>query len=135
MLKFKNNRDKELFLCLHPILIMIYSDLFWYTKNKYGIDLVVTSTISTMEEDKKLGRTSDSHRTCRALDIRTKDIDVFIVDNIVHYINNKWQYKPFHYTSKSGASRLAYLHTGTAEHIHLSIGAKFKLSQYASTLQ
>lgn len=123
---FKNEKDRELFLCLHPILIMIYADLFHFAKSRYDIDLVVTSTVSTLAEDKVLGRTSAAHRECRAIDIRTRDVDSFIVQDLIDYINNKKEYNRFHYVSNRGEKRLAYFHIGTASHIHLSIHSQFK---------
>ena len=126
MLRFKNERDKELFFSLHPILIMIYADLFYYTKDKYNIELVITDTVSTLEKDVSLGRISPAHREHRAIDIRTRDIDAFVVQDIINYINNKDSYDEFKYVSRSGIRRLAYYHTHRGEHIHLAIHSKFK---------
>jgi len=125
-MKFKNERDKELFYLLHPALIMIYTDLNWYAKSNYNIDLTITQTVTTKELDRKYNRVSDSHRTARAIDIRTKNIDLIILQDLIYYINNKWGYKKFHYMAKSGAKRLAYYHEGTAEHIHLAIHKKYQ---------
>jgi hypothetical protein len=105
---------------------MIYAELHTYAKENYKIDLVITDTVSTPERDKKIGRVSTSHAEGRALDIRTKDIDVFIVNDLVNYINYKWAYQRYRYMSKSGAMRLAYYHTHRGEHIHLAIHSKYK---------
>jgi len=127
MIKFKNKKDVKLFCSLHPILIMIYADLFWYAKERHNIDLVVTETVSTSAIDKLLKRVSKSHTQCRAIDIRTRDIDAFVLEDIISYINNKPRYKKHHYLSSSGKKRLAYFHVGTAEHIHLAIHSKYSL--------
>ena len=127
MIEFKNEADRLLFTFLNPILIMIYADLFCYAKEKHGVDLVVTSTISDLARDKQLGRVSDSHRTSRAIDIRTKDLDAFIVNDLVSYINTKDMYGRYKYMSKSGERRLAYYHIGTHQHIHLAIHSKYSL--------
>lgn len=127
MLKFKSKKDREMFTMLHPVLIMIYADLFWYAKSKHGIELVVTDTISTEYRDKKLGRVSSSHRDKRALDIRTKDLSAFVVNDLLDYINNKPEYDQYKYVSNSGQRRLAYYHVGSAEHLHLAIHKKFAL--------
>lgn len=128
MIKFKEEKDKMFFTMLHPAIIMIYADLYLYAKEKHNIDLVVTDTISTYEEDMSLGRISDAHRTARALDIRTKNIDTMIVRDLISYINNKWIYKKYHYMSRDGVSRLAYYHNHRGEHIHLAIHKKFSKS-------
>jgi len=122
---FKYKRDKRMFTTLHPLLIMIYADLFWYVKSKYNIELVVTSTVSNKLTDKLLKRTSNAHSQSRALDIRCKDVDVLILNDAIEYINNKPEYEQYHYLSSSGLRRLAYIHTGTAEHIHLSIHKRY----------
>jgi hypothetical protein len=137
MLKFKEEKDKMLFSMLNPILIMIYADLYLYAKEKYNVELVITDTISTLEKDKELGRVSASHREARAIDIRTKDIDAFTVNDLVNYINTRLAYKKYHYMSKSGVKRLAYYHTHRGEHIHLAIHKKYansNIQKYVSSL-
>lgn len=127
MLAFKHDRDREMFTFLNPILIMIYADLFSYAKEKHNVNLVITDTISDHETDKQHGRTSSSHREARAVDIRTKNLNAFIVNDLVNYINNKPEYARYKYVSKSGDRRLAYYHIGNAEHIHLALHSKFAM--------
>jgi hypothetical protein len=125
-MKFKHEKDMLLFTSLHPVLIMIYADLHWYARSRHFVDLTITDTISTLAEDKKLNRTSSSHREARAIDIRTKDLDTFLVADLVNYINSKKEYKRFHYLSNNGQKRLAYLHgEDENEHIHLAIHSQF----------
>jgi len=129
MILFKHERDRELIFGIKPILFMILLDMSIYAKEKHGIDLTVTATSSTEEEDLKLGRKSSAHREKRALDIRSKDINVYITQDIVTYINNKEEYKHYRYMSFSGIERLAYVHTmpGQSEHIHLALNSRFKM--------
>ena len=124
---FKYEEDRVLFTTLVTPLILIYADLALYAKSKHGIDLVVTETVTTTKQDIKLNRVSNSHNEDerRALDIRTKDIDAFVVQDLVQYINKKPEYKKYHYLSNSGIYRLAYLHVGTEQHIHLCVHKKF----------
>jgi len=126
-MKFKRRKDMSLFFALHPALIMIYADLYWYSKNKHDVELVITSTVSNPIKDKLLGRVSNSHSQHRALDIRTKDLDAFVVQDICDYINYKDEYEEFRYLSSSGVYRLAFLHTTNAPHIHLSIHSKYAI--------
>ena len=125
MIKFKHEEDKEMFTLLHPLLVMIFADMAYYAQSRHNIDLVVTDTISTLEEDKALNRVSSSHRRKIALDIRTANIDAFIVSDIIEYINKKSEYNKYKYVSLSGVRRLAYYHVGSAEHIHLAIHSQF----------
>lgn len=126
MLKFKNKKDITLFCCIHPALIMIYADLHWYAKAKHNIDLVITETITDVSTDLRLNRTSSSHREGRALDIRTKNMDVFAMKDIIDYINNKEEFKRYHYLRRSGGYILAYFHYGTNEHIHLALHSDYR---------
>lgn len=127
MIDFKNKEDMKLFSMLHPALIMIFTDMYNYAYEKHRVRLVVTQTITTKKQDDKLGRVSASHREHRAIDIRTRDIDVYLLHDIIDYINQKPEYEKYKYVSRSGHKRLAYYHIGTAEHIHLAIHSKFKL--------
>jgi len=129
MILFKKKRDKKLFCALHPILIMIFADLYNYTYEKYGVRLTVTDTVSTKMRDKLLKRKSPAHRQYRAIDVRTKDLDAYILQDIMNYINTKEDYKKYHYISNSGEKRLAYYHgiLNKNEHIHLAIHARYAL--------
>lgn len=127
MIKFKRRRDTTLFSALHPILIMIFVDLYTYTKDRHNVELVVTQTVSNKFIDQKLKRKSPSHSEHRAIDIRTKDLDVYVLQDILEYINTRPQYQQYKYLSLSGEKRLAYFHIGSAEHIHLCIHSKFKI--------
>lgn len=128
MIKFKEEKDIILFASLHPILMMIYCDLFLYAKSKHGIELVITSTRSSADEDRALNRKSKSHLTGRALDFRTNNIDSFILDDIVEYIESKKEYSEFKYLTKDGNRRLVYLHGERQNyHAHLAIHSKYSL--------
>lgn len=128
MIKFKDEKDMTLFFSLHSSLILIYADLNNYAYETHGINLVITDTISTPDEDKKIGRTSPSHREKRALDIRANDLPQEVVKELCNYINNKWAYRKYHYLSNSGVTRLAYPHgKGDNYHIHLAIHSRFAL--------
>jgi len=129
MINFKNKRDVKLFSALHPALIMIFADLYTYAYEKHGIKLTVTDTISTRFRDKRLKRKSPAHRQCRAIDVRTKDVDAFILVDLLEYINNKPEYKKYHYLSRSGEKRLAYYHgkAGFDEHLHIALHAIYSL--------
>lgn len=125
MIKFKHRKDRKLFCSLHPVLLMIFSDLWYYAYDKHGVELTVTDTVSTERRDKRIGRKSSSHRDGRAIDIRTRDLDAFVMRDIMNYINEKEEYKKYHYVSYSGQERLAYYHFGTGEHIHLAIHKRY----------
>ena len=126
MIYFKNERDKEMFTELNLFLILVYADLATYAKLKHNIDLVVTETITTDKQDRALKRVSDAHQKGIALDIRANDINRNTVFELCDYINNKEEFKKFHYMSFSGTTRLAYPHgEGSNFHIHLQVHQRF----------
>lgn len=125
MMKFKHEKDMLLFTSLHPALLLIISDLNWYAMSRHFVELTITQTISTIDEDRRLGRVSSAHRSGIACDIRTKDLDPFVVQDLIQYINTKEDYKHLHYLSNKGVKRLAYYHIGTAEHLHVALHKKY----------
>ncbi len=127
-MEFKNEKDRMLFTSLHPILIMIYADLYMYAREKHRINLVVTQTITTLKEDNDLNRKSPAHREGRAIDIRTRGIDTAIIKDLCSYINTHFKYKKYMYLTRSGAKRLAYFHNnGNGDHVHLAIHSRYKI--------
>lgn len=124
----------ELFFKLHPALMLIICDINNYAWEKHNVELTLTDTISTHAEDLVLGRVSASHRKRIAADIRTNDLSIFVVQDIINYINSKPEYEKYHYLSYSGSKRLAYLHDNSnGEHIHLALNAKFGLPELQET--
>ena len=63
----ENNKLRDLVYC-HPALLIIFAHTVMFC-HKHDIDLVITSFISTLEEDERLGRVTAPHRTGRAIDI------------------------------------------------------------------
>lgn len=129
MIEFKHSRDRYMFTHLHPIIIMIYADLFNFAKDKFNKNLYVTQTLSTAAIDYKLNRVSSSHRTGRAIDIGVRNLTLTEINEICHYINSSFKYRKYKYQARSGAKRLAYYHRGTAPHIHLAIHARYALPE------
>lgn len=128
-MKFKYERDIKIFTTLHPVLIMIFADLYNYAKVNHNVDLVITQTVSTPEIDKKLKRVSKSHQEHRAIDVRTKDLDAFIINDLENYLNSKPEYEQYKYLSRSGVKRLAFWHIGSGEHLHIALHSKFAIEE------
>ena len=128
-IKFKHDIDRKLFCSLHPALLLVFIDLWNYAYDKYGYEITVTDTVSTLQEDINLGRKSSSHRKCLALDWRTRDIDAFHLQDIIEYIESKPEYDKYKYMSKSGKRRLIYVHNHNknGEHAHMAIHQKYAI--------
>jgi hypothetical protein len=123
---FKHDKDVRLFSALHPILIMIFADAVYNFKEKFNKDLIVTDTVSTLEEDNKLKRRSPAHRQRRAIDVSVRNLDEAEINWLTWYLNNKDEYQRFKYMSTSGEFRLAYRHgEGDNDHIHIAIHARY----------
>lgn len=88
-MKFKYKKDEALFIKLKETLIDLVIDMaHWADEN--GCPFVITATISTQEEDIKLGRTSLSHREGRAVDISTNGWDDLQIKDFLNYYYRKF---------------------------------------------
>jgi len=72
MIKWAKTKVEERAKRINKVLFSILVDMGFYCQAR-GVDLVVTDSFSTLEEDKRLGRVSSSHREGRAVDLRTRD--------------------------------------------------------------
>jgi len=127
-MKFKHDRDKDMFHELHAVLQLIILDMNWYAVTNFGKSLTVTSTISTPEEDKNLGRVSKSHQHGIAVDLRARDFTEYEQRELTDYINYKSEYRKYHYLSMSGVKRLTFIHNnGNGIHWHTAIHSSFAI--------
>src|SRR3982750_3736160 len=81
MIRFKDGVSKERFQYIHPLAAAIAAQMNQWALTR-ELPFVITSTVSTFQEDRALGRQSSTHRTARAFDIsihgwRESDIDEF----------------------------------------------------------
>ena len=88
----KNFKDDEVFRrfnFLHDMVKAIIDDsVSWFERR--GFVMVVTETVSTYEEDKRLGRVSSSHLEGRAFDIRTRTIPYSVLKEYIKYLNDNY---------------------------------------------
>ena len=123
-MKFKDKEDMELFFQLHPILMLIMVDMYSYCYEN-DVPFVVTDTVSTIAEDRELGRVSSSHRSFRAADIRTNWDSLFLKDFQNHF-NQK--YKKVAAVSSDGVPNLFVVHdSGHGTHGHIQIHSRYSL--------
>ena len=125
MIKFDNEEDVKLFFLMHPLLQMILTDGAWWAYQR-NLDFVLTDTISTVKEDKKLGRTSKSHSDKRAADLRSWNWPERDKLEFKEYLTGKYGINGA--LSHSGKIRLVVHHdSGHGEHFHIQLHSKFKL--------
>lgn len=125
MINFKDEKDMKLFFLMHPLLQMIIMDGSWWAYQR-GLDYTITDTVSTIEQDKKLGRVSVSHSEKRAADLRSVNWAKSDKDDFKNYLSSK--YGIHGAMSHSGKVKLVVLHdSGHGEHFHIQLHSKFKL--------
>ena len=118
-MKFKHEKDLNRVLFLHPVALIILFDMFVYCSKK-NLPFVVTSTVSTIEEDQKIGRRSATHREGRAFDLSVKGWSTDEIDDFMFYFQRK--YREFAAKNKKGEQVLIPpINHGTAPHFHVQI--------------
>jgi hypothetical protein len=86
MIEFKNEKVKARAELLHYKMIQIMVEMKYFC-DSYGMPFVVTETVTIPSEDLARGRSSSSHRDCRAIDLRTFHWSKkFIVHFIEHFM-------------------------------------------------
>lgn len=92
MIRFKHEVDEKLFPYLSPMLIKIIGDVAQWCQDK-DLKFVITETISSKERDLSRGilRTSTTHSTGRAIDIRTRGWSAEDVTGMVDWFELRYQ--------------------------------------------
>jgi hypothetical protein len=85
-----------------------------------GVQLTFTATWSSPEEDKKLGRVSDTHRTGRAFDIRTRDLSPEFIEKFQEHFNSLYK-NSMGAVNKDGPCLIVFKPHGTGPHFHVQI--------------
>lgn len=121
---FKHKKDHSRFMYLHPLILSVAFDMaHWCELN--NLPFVITSTVSTTDEDEKLKRRSKTHVSGRAFDMSLrgwtdKDINRFRIE-----YNNRYS----HIASislYSGQPTLIVRHnSGHGDHLHIQIHSRF----------
>ena len=87
---------------------------------------MITSTVTTKDEDSLINRKSTTHRTCRAFDLSINGWDAGQIKMFCDYFSHK--YKDVAATNKQGESVLIPdVNHGTAPHIHVQINARYAI--------
>ena len=124
-MKFKDSKTEARFKDLHPMAQQIATDMDEWAQKNYKIELTLTATVSTIEEDKELKRQSDTHRSRRAWDVRVKDLHESLIAELCAVFRKKY--------GKHGAmvggspSLIVYKPHGTGPHLHCQLNRKYSL--------
>ena len=121
--KYLKDPIKARILECSPALLQVMCGLIRFCEDE-KLPLVITSVVSTEEEDKALGRRSDTHRTGRAFDVRTRDWTDATLIKVINFLNDN--FKHLGALGNSGDLTLVVDKSKTsAPHLHVQIHRKF----------
>lgn len=90
------------------------------------IPYVVTETVTTLDEDRNLKRTSRTHREGRAWDISVRDWIETAIAEFMKEFSKRFQHVAA-IGAKTGKPELIVRHVGSADHMHVQIGKVFAI--------
>lgn len=126
--KFASEKSKERFFNLHPLVIMVVSEISNFCKSE-NHTITLTETVTTKEEDQSVDRKSSTHRTSRAVDIRVNDMPEGLAQKITNHFNFKFRHIAA--VNPSGVSELiVFKPHGTGPHLHVQIHSRFALPEF-----
>lgn len=118
-MNFNNKKTEERFVNMLPRTQKLAIEMDAWAREQ-GVELVFTETWTTATEDFKLNRQSDTHRTGRAFDIRTKNLSAEFIKKFIAYFTELYNEK-YGAVTKSGPSLIVYRPHGTGPHFHVQI--------------
>lgn len=124
MIIFKHSYDRDRFFLLAPELISILSYLNWALSDN-NIPFVITSTMSSLKEDLKLKRISDTHRTGRAVDIRIRDWTDKQKDYVKDLLDEEIMQHELGAVNEKGEQRL---YVFKKDHLHIQVHRNFSVN-------
>ena len=124
MFKTKLIHKRSLFM--HPIVSLILIDMYWYCMSN-NQRFQVTETFTTIEEDERVNRVHDTHRTGRAFDLSVRGWGKSFRKEFCKEFNQRY-YDVAAISSRSLERTLCVDHVGTAAHIHVQVDRKFTVN-------
>lgn len=126
-MKFKDDIVSIRFEDMHKTAKAIAVDADEWSQKNHGIEITITSTVSTGSEDRALGRISDTHRTRRAFDIRTKNLSDELITELSEYLTKK--YGKFGAIVSAIPRLIVSKNHGSGPHLHVQLSRKFALPE------
>lgn len=115
-MKHKTDKTKSEFWRMWKVLQYVVMDLAIYTKLKWDKQIVITSIFREIVEGKKLS----VHNFWRGCDVRSRNFTKEQIDDIVSYINGRWEYDP----SRKFLHVIQYHNVGLGYHFHIQVHKK-----------
>jgi hypothetical protein len=126
-MKFKDDIVSIRFEDMHKMARTIATDMDAYTQKQWGIELMVTATVSTSAEDKLLERVSDTHRSRRAFDVRTSNLEEDQIADLMEYTNLR--YGKYGAIASALPKLIVSKPHGSGPHLHIQLSRKFALPE------
>jgi hypothetical protein len=126
-MKFKDDVIAARFDDMNKLAQTIATEMDQWSQKNYGIELTIAATVSTLEEDKQLGRVSDTHRTRRAWDVRTRDLPDSLVAEMIAAINKK--YGKYGAVASAIPQLIVNKPHGSGPHLHCQLSRKYALKE------
>jgi len=126
-MKFKDDVIAARFTDMNKLAQQIAVEMDKWSQENHGIELTITATVSSLEEDKELNRISDTHRTRRAWDIRTMDLPEAFIAELIAHTNKK--YGKYGAVASALPKLIVYKPHGTAPHLHCQLNRKYALQE------
>lgn len=126
-MKFKDDIIAARFTDMNKLAQTIATEMDKWSQDNYNVELTITATVSTIEEDKALGRISDTHRTRRAWDIRTVDLPDSLVAEMIVAINKK--YGKYGAVTSALPRLIVNKSHGNGPHLHCQLNRKYALKE------
>ena len=121
---FKHEKDSIRLFHLHPLVLMVLFDMKYYCDLNH-MRFNVTSTMSTAQEDKELGRRSSSHRTGRAFDLSLRQWDETEIKDFLNYFNEKYKHIAAFSKSANKTVLVVRHNSGHGDHLHVQINLRY----------
>jgi hypothetical protein len=122
-MKFKDDIVESRFPLMHEQAQKLAVEMDNWIKHKFGLELTLTATVSTKAEDMELSRVSDTHRTGRAFDVRTRDLPENVIAELCAHFRKKYA----NIAALSGGQKnlIVYRPHGTGPHLHVQLNRNF----------
>ena len=124
-MKYKDDVIAARFDDMCDLAKIIATEMDAYSQKQYGIELTLTATVSTIQEDKELNRESDTHRSRRAWDIRVRDLPDSLIAELCSVFRKK--YGKFGAMVKGAAQLIVYKPHGSGPHLHCQLNRRYSL--------
>lgn len=126
-LKFSSERAEKNFEKMLLSTKWLAVEMHLYALDK-GVELTFTETWTTLSEDRALNRASDTHRTGRAFDIRTRNLTPEFIAEFIKYFTEKYN-KTMGAINSQGPCLIVYKPHGTGPHFHVQIRRNYVKAQ------